>query len=172
MTPDTLRFASALVFGIALALFILVPVACTYGEVDGLDGTPVVMDYPDLWASLDPVSCVTYAVGDILCHQDSARSFHINGSQLPICVRDVSALAGLFAGMLLTFRIGMYTSDRRFCIPFLIASFGLMIADVVIQNVLSLNVVPTRVITGMLCGLSVAFAMDMWFRSFEPDTGV
>ena len=109
-----------------------------------------------------------YAVGDILCHQESGRSFHLNGSQLPICVRDISALAGLFAGMCAAMRIGRYTSERRFCVPFLIVSFGLMIADVVIQNVFSLNVVPARVVTGFLCGLSVSFAIDMWFRSFEP----
>ncbi|MBQ3735298.1 MAG: DUF2085 domain-containing protein [Candidatus Methanomethylophilaceae archaeon] len=168
MTPDGLRFTLALAFGIALALFISAPLVCTYGAVDGLDGTPVIIDYPELWGSLDSLSGTVYAVGDILCHQESGRSFHLNGSQLPICVRDISALAGLFAGMCAVMRIGRYTSERRFCVPFLIVSFGLMIADVVIQNVFSLNVVPTRVVTGFLCGLSVSFAIDMWFRSFEP----
>ena len=171
MTADGFRWLLAIVFTALLALFIAAPLACADGEVSGLDGTPVVIDYPDLWADINPFSGAVYAMGDILCHQDSERSFHLNGSQLPICVRDISALAGLAVGMFLAMRLGRVTSGRRFCIPFLIASFALMLADVTLQNAFSLNVVPTRVLTGFLCGLSVSFAIDMWFRSFEPDVG-
>jgi uncharacterized membrane protein len=39
-------------------------------------------------------------LGDILCHQETARSFILNGSQMPICMRDTGLLAGFALGCL------------------------------------------------------------------------
>ena len=165
MTPDGARILLAAAFSAVLALFILAPFLADPGEVDGLDGSPVVPDYFDLWGTLGPVPAAVYAAGDILCHQDAERSFEINGNQMPICVRDISALAGLVAGLVASAFVGRFTSRPCFRVPFLIVSFAMMLADVAVQAAFGLNVFPTRILTGALCGLAVAFCIDAALRS-------
>ena len=172
VTPERIRWGLIAFFSLALALFIIAPLLCDPGAVNGLDGTPVVPDYFDLWGTLNPLSGTVYAIGDILCHQSAEWSFELNGSQMPICVRDISALAGLVAGLLISVRFGEHTSRPKFCIPFLIVSFALMIADVVIQNVYGLNVFSARIVTGLMCGAAVAFAVDRWIRASAHEIGV
>ena len=41
-----------------------------------------------------PLSAAAYALGSLVCHQQSARSFHLAGAQLPVCAR----CAGLYVG--------------------------------------------------------------------------
>ena len=154
----------AAAFSAVLALFIAAPLAAGNGEVDGLDGSPVVPDYFDQWGGLNPLSAAAYAAGDILCHQDSERSVHLNGNQMPVCARDLSALIGLIAGFGISASAGAFTSRTGFRIPFLMASFALMIADVAVQAAFGLNIFPTRIITGALCGLAVAFCIDAAIR--------
>jgi len=172
LTPRRIRWGLFSFFLAILALFIIAPLMCAEGEVNGLDGTPVVPDYFDLWGSLNPISGLVYGAGDILCHQNASRSFELNGNQLPVCVRDISALAGMVIGLAASEFIGSRTSVPRVCYPFLLLSFALMAADVVIQNVLSLNVFPARILTGFLCGAAVASALDMWIRTSAEAVGV
>lgn len=172
MTPERIRIWLIVFFSVVLALFILAPLLCEPGEVNGLDGTPMVPDYFDLWGTLNPVSGLAYAAGDILCHQEASRSFELNGSQLPVCVRDLSALIGLIAGLIAVRFAGERFSSPRFCYPFLAVSFALMIADVVIQNVAGLNVFATRILTGALCGLSVAFVIERWLMVMAISIGM
>ena len=47
MTPNGARVLMAAAFSAVLALFIAAPLAAGNGEVDGLDGFPVVPDYFD-----------------------------------------------------------------------------------------------------------------------------
>src|SRR5688500_6050025 len=46
---------------------------------------------PILWI---PLGGLLYAAGSLICHQLSDRSFHLQGSQLPVCAR----CFGLYAG--------------------------------------------------------------------------
>lgn len=167
MTVKGWRLVSILFFSIVLAMFLAAPMMCPYGSVTGLSGKPVSPDYFDLWSSLPPLPGFVYAIGDILCHQETARSFVINGNQLPICVRDFSALLGLTFGLAISTAERLRVRKPKYCVIFLFVSFGLMIADVAIQNVFSLNVFPTRIITGLMCGASVALAIDLWLRNLQ-----
>ncbi len=166
MTVNGIRALLIAFFALVLALFVYAPFMIEDGAVDGLEGGhPVEPDYFDLWGDLNPAAGSIYGLGDILCHQDSSRSFHLNGSQLPICVRDLSALAGLVGGLIVCALYGGHL--RRYAYIMLAVSFSVMIADVIIQNALDLNVFATRILTGAFCGISVSAAMDRWLRSFE-----
>ena len=167
MTVNGMRALILALFSVILALFILAPFMGGHGAVYGLEGGhPVEPDFFDVWDDLSPVQGGIYAVGDILCHQDSSRSFHLNGSQLPVCVRDASALAGLVAGLLLCLRFGAQLD--RYAYIMIAVSFALMIADAAIQNVCDLNVFATRILTGAFCGISVAAVIDRWLRLMRP----
>ena len=166
MSVDGLRALLIAFFVAVLALLVLAPLMIDSGAVDGLEGGhPVEPDFFDVWEDLNPAAGAIYGLGDILCHQDSSRSFHLNGSQLPICARDVSALAGLAGGLILC----AFCGDRlkRYAFILLAVSFSVMIADVIIQNVFDLNVFVTRILTGAFRGISVAIGIDRWLRSFE-----
>ena len=39
---------------------------------------------PVVWV---PLAAVVYAVGSLICHQLADRSFHLHGTQLPVCAR-------------------------------------------------------------------------------------
>lgn len=165
MTADGLRFLLIAFFSAVLALFVIAPFAEPHGSLAGLDGNPISPDNFDIWVSLNPLSAAAYAAGDILCHQMESRSFMLNGSQMPVCSRDASALAGVVAGLLLSAPFGRALSKSRVAIPLLVASFALMAADVAIQSSFALNVLPARVATGFACGFSAALVVDMWIRS-------
>ena len=166
MTVNGIRALLIAFFAMVLALFVFAPFMTDYGTVDGLEGGhPVEPDFFDFWDDLNPVAGSIYGLGDILCHQDSSRSFHLNGSQLPVCVRDLSALAGLVGGLVLCAVYGEHL--RRYAYVMLAVSFSLMIADVLIQNAFSLNISVTRILTSAFCGISVSAAIDRWLRSFE-----
>ena len=78
----------------AALVFFLAPFAAPYGTYWGLDGSPGMMD-----RSWEPAE-FPYIIGDILCHQESARCFVFNGSQMPICIRDTGLLIGFVLGCL------------------------------------------------------------------------
>jgi uncharacterized membrane protein len=45
------------------------------------------------------LSAFTYASGSLVCHQQSARSFHLAGAQLPVCARCFGLYAGAVFGI-------------------------------------------------------------------------
>ena len=45
-----------------------------------------------------PIAGVLYAIGSRICHQLPARSFHLFGSQLPVCGRCLGMYGGAAAG--------------------------------------------------------------------------
>lgn len=51
----------------------------------------LVVAAPVVWT---PLATVLYVIGSLICHQIPERSFHVQGSQLPVCAR----CAGLYAG--------------------------------------------------------------------------
>ena len=51
----------------------------------------VIVVAPVLWV---PVAGVVYAAGSLICHQIAERSFHLDGTQLPVCAR----CFGLYGG--------------------------------------------------------------------------
>lgn len=51
----------------------------------------LVLTAPVLWT---PLATLLYAAGSLICHQIPERSFHVQGSQLPVCAR----CFGLYGG--------------------------------------------------------------------------
>lgn len=51
----------------------------------------LVVAAPVVWT---PLATLLYAAGSLICHQIPDRSFHLQGSQLPVCAR----CAGLYGG--------------------------------------------------------------------------
>ena len=81
--------------GVLAALFLSAPCMALPGTFLGLDGSPMIID--NGWLGHGPAG-IAYLIGDILCHQETARSFILNGSQLPVCIRDMGILLGSLAG--------------------------------------------------------------------------
>jgi uncharacterized membrane protein len=44
------------------------------------------------------VSTITYTLGALVCHQQPERSFHVAGTQFPVCARCMGLYVGAFAG--------------------------------------------------------------------------
>lgn len=138
---------------------IIVPFLSTGGKIVDLDGTFGYIDNSSLWASLDPFSSVIYTIGDFLCHQQMSRTFILNGNEMPVCVRDVGPLIGIVIGMAIMLSIKEY--ERKKFIIISVASLVLMFIDWLIQNIFSLNVPATRLITGILAGAAISMIIAM-----------
>jgi uncharacterized membrane protein len=96
------------------------------------------------------VSALVYAAGSLVCHQMSARSFHLGGAQLPVCARCL----GLYAG----------------------ASLGAIAWAVLARG--RRRSAPTRSIRTMRTTLLIAAAptaltvMTAWFGWWDPANGI
>ena len=82
----------SLITGLLAALFVIAPLASPPGAYSGLDGTPGFIDHG--WGFAD----IAYLIGDVLCHQMEDRCFEVNGSQMPVCVRDFGLILGFSVG--------------------------------------------------------------------------
>ena len=78
--------------------FYLTPFFSPSGSFIDLDGTPGVMDHWDIWSGKDPFTMILYSIGDMVCHQQMSRTLILNGSEMPICIRDLGLLAGFSLG--------------------------------------------------------------------------
>jgi uncharacterized membrane protein len=148
-------------FAAYMMLMIILPLLYPYGSFSGLDGRPGVMDNWDRLAFADPLTRAVYAFGDIFCHQETARSFMINGSQLAFCQRDVSILIGVILGLIITDEaIGrFYTGDKRF----LYAGAVMLTTTLVewgIEYISGMDILAARIVTGILSGIGVALLLQ------------
>ena len=163
MTPNGFRKMFIAFFLTVVAIFILSPFLEDYGSVRGLNGTPGIIDYWNLWSGMHPVSALGYFVGDLLCHQEFGRSLILNGSQMPICIRDFAALLGLIAGLYISEKLQSIITGKRLVI-FTSVVFVLLIADILVQSVFSMNVFLTRGLTGAMAGIAVGLLIDYALR--------
>lgn len=74
--------------GFLAFLFVISPFLAPEGTYFGLDGSPIYIDHS--WSPPE----AAYFLGDLLCHQMEDRCLVLNGSQMPICTRDLGLLAG------------------------------------------------------------------------------
>lgn len=167
MDSKRMRSIPMAVVSILLSLFILGPILLPYGHVSGLDGMPMFIEYQHLWATMNPVSGVAYWIGDLLCHQEAGRSLVINGSQMPVCIRDVSIFVGFLScgAMMLLMRVDL---TYRVAIVAIALSVALMFVDHSVQMVFQMDVPITRVLTGSLFGASCYLGLESWFQRYEP----
>lgn len=161
MSPKSFKIVFLILAGfVTLAVFIA-PYTCQYGSLLYLDGSPGYIDHGELWASQNPFACVVYTLGDMFCHQQMARTFILNGSEMPFCTRDVALVVGLTIGLATTILFDGKNVDRKYIIAFIAASFVLMAADWIIQSICGLNVTWSRVATGVLAGASIGLIVSM-----------
>ena len=99
MAPRKFMLAVLTALSVLLILNLAAPLMAPYGTFTGLDGLPASIDHG--WQD-HGLAGVMYLLGDVFCHQEMDRSFILNGSQLPICIRDIGILAGAVAGCALT----------------------------------------------------------------------
>ena len=83
-------------FAVFAILFLAVPFLYQPGTFLDLDGSPSIIDRD--WSSYG-AGGIVYLIGDLLCHQEHARSFILNGNQMPICIRDTGLIIGLDVGL-------------------------------------------------------------------------
>ena len=105
---------AALVLSAAfLALVLTAPFMAPYGSFAGLDGNPGFIE--GKWGGHGAAGFM-YALGDLMCHQQETRSFILNGSQLPVCMRDTGIAVGLVAGFASCLLLDRRLRDRRFAV--------------------------------------------------------
>lgn len=157
--------ASGAVASFAILAFILAsPYLAQPGAYTGLDGTPSLIDHG--WKG---TTDIMYLLGDILCHQETGRSFILNGSQLPFCMRDVALLSGFCIGMIACTLIEGLLPDRR------VAYIGTAMASVTAIEWLlewSLGDMPVlRVSTGVVSGAGVSLFLCWMLYRETGETG-
>lgn len=161
MSPLSFKKSFVLIFSLMLAILIITPFTESHGTFVGLDGHVGLIDYAEYWRSANPLAGVTYWFGDLMCHQQFSRSLVLNGSQMAICGRDLFALIGLIAGLVMTCFVHPFEESKKTSVIFVSGSFALLIADWAIQYHLGLNVMFTRLVTGFLAGFAVAMLVDI-----------
>lgn len=105
--------AALIVCAAFLVLMLSAPFMAPYGSFRGLDGSPGFIEGG--WQGHGAAG-FAYAMGDLLCHQQEARSFILNGSQLPICMRDTGIAIGLPFGFAACLLLDRRLRDNRFAI--------------------------------------------------------
>jgi uncharacterized membrane protein len=160
-------------FAILLALIVVLPMLYQYGAFTGLDGKAGVIDN---WSSLgfaDPLTRSIYTLGDLFCHQETARSFIINGSQTAFCHRDVSVLIGLVSGLFVTdlFSKRIYAGDKKFAISGAVMFISTFV-EWAVEFVSGIDIPAVRIATGVLAGIGLAMVLQYAFtREYEKVMG-
>jgi uncharacterized membrane protein len=99
---------------------------------------------------------VLYSLFSPVCHQDDARSFHIEGEKLGACIRCTLIYFGFLVSLLFMPLFGMF---RRTCVPntlFLLSAILPMVLDVVLNSLgIHSSTLLTRVVTGALFGVAM-----------------
>jgi uncharacterized membrane protein len=70
----------------------------------------LVVAAPVVWT---PLATLLYAAGSLICHQIPERSFHVQGSQLPVCARCAGLYGGGALGSVVAAAIGGRLLRRR-----------------------------------------------------------
>ncbi len=157
--------AAAVLFSIALALMLAAPFMAPYGTFTGLDGTAANIDHG--WMGHGPAG-LAYLLGDIFCHQQEARSLILNGSQMPVCIRDTGMLIGLVAGFCASWLLDSKMFDRRWAVAGSILVAAMAVEWLVEGRVGDMPVL--RMLSGIVGGFGAALFLSwMLYRDTETD---
>lgn len=155
MIQDTCAKIILSFFAVALMLIIIAPLAYPYGTFVNLDGSAGIMDHD--WGGYG-AGGIVYAIGDMLCHQESARSFFLNGSQLAFCIRDIGLLSGFVAGFVHVVWKGIQSYDSKK----LAIGIGLLIPtaiEYICEHSFDMDLPELRFILGILSGFGAALIL-------------
>jgi uncharacterized membrane protein len=141
-----------------LALVLVSPYLVPPNTLKDLTGTVGVKDNTAQFHDLSLLPKAIYSIGDVECHQIAARSYYLNGNQMPFCARDV----GLFIG--LAFGFGIVTFYRYRVNPILALS-GLVPMGVdgglqLVTSYVSTN--PVRIATGIIAGVALSLLIALY----------
>ena len=173
-----------------VVLMFTIPLLYPYGSFTGLDGWANSFDSANKVAFADPISRIVYGIGDVMCHQQEARSPIVNGSQMAFCHRDIGIFIGFAIGLILTFDRGFLTYVRKKGLTAHRRSFksiwdrisylripliGVMLSTVTviewaIEYTTPLDAPLLRVITGILSGFGIAMILQWIVSKWYLDT--
>jgi len=159
----------AAVLAAFLALDIAAPLLRPFGTVLGLDGSAGIIDHPDLWTDMDPLSKTAYWLGDLLCHQDEDRTFILNGNEMPLCIRDISLIAGFAIGMALSYSLWQRSVTitktwMALCIVAILMTPG----EWLLENVSDADLPALRVIASIATGIGGSLLLPCLLTRMLP----
>lgn len=142
---------------VILITAVAAPLLYSAGSFFGLDGSILILDNRNVLSSADPLTAFVYGLGDIMCHQEAARSFIINGSQTAFCHRDMAFMFGLAMGLPV---IGRFSARYDIC-SMRVVAIGLLLIFVTfaewgLEYVSNTDLIVARVFTGLLAGIGAA----------------
>ena len=153
--------------GIFVALVILAPYMAPYGQFRHLDGVAGVIDGG--WEGGGAAS-VMYAIGDLFCHQEYDRSYVLNGSQLPFCIRDLGILIGLPLGFLACLALRGRITDRP--VPWIgAAMIGVTALEWCIETLFGLDAQVPRLLSGVCTGFGASLFLGWLLYREQEDQG-
>ncbi|WP_400196853.1 DUF2085 domain-containing protein [Candidatus Methanarcanum hacksteinii] len=92
-----------------------------------------------------------------------SRSFILNGSQIAFCIRDVSVLIGIVAGLVFSYTEFSKMIGFRKSILMISYAFIILMIDWAIQHTMDVDVAISRILTGTFFG----FALMCVLLSYE-----
>lgn len=145
-----------------LALMFAVPFIYAPGTFIDLNGTSGILDHD--WT----VSQFIYALGDILCHQETNRSFIINGSQMAMCTRDMGLITGSALTLALTFNyVNRYLFTERKIAYLGLALLLIAALEWAAGSIIGYDLAYLRFLSGSIGGAGIALiiqnlASEIW----------
>lgn len=124
-----------------------------------------------------------YSFFSRICHQDDARSFHVDGEKIGVCIRCSAIYFGFFLGLI---TLPLSRALKRKNIPamgfFLLAVLPMVVDAVLNATGIQASTPMTRVITGALFGMSMPWFVVPIFieaclqlnsrnKNHSPDSG-
>ncbi len=158
----------AVFFFISVAWLILVfsaPFLVPSNTLTDLSGRVGFHDNDQQISSLGALPHAIYWIGDAECHQIAARSYFLNGNEMPFCARDVGIFLGLAAafGLLTFFRFKVNPIYVILALVPIGIDGGLQaITDYESNNVL-------RIFTGLLAGAALAMLVAHFLFVIQED---
>jgi uncharacterized membrane protein len=96
---------------------------------------------------------IAYSLFSRICHQNDARSFHVDGEKFGVCIRCSAIYFGFLIGLLFMPLLRTLTRIRPPKPMLIIAVFIPLLVDVVLNGTgLYTSTMLTRVVTGLLFG--------------------
>ena len=135
-----------------MVLFISAPFLSPYGTYAGLDGSPAYIDHN--WK----ITEFPYLIGDIFCHQEYDRSIILNGSQMPVCIRDFGILSGFTAGVLYSATKNEWKDDTKLLLCGAVLASATVIEWAAEQ--FAGDMPESRFVTGILSGAGIAVILQ------------
>ncbi|MBI2835693.1 MAG: DUF2085 domain-containing protein [Acidobacteria bacterium] len=116
------------------------------------------------------VAATAYLAGSFVCHQQAGRSFHLSGTQLPVCGRCVGLYAGAAISSAMAFGLAWFrpARDKRPAIGWRAALLGAAVPTVVTLGLEWSHVTPLSNLARAIAGVPLG-AVVAWLVAAELD---